>query len=831
MAALRVWLVCVFVSGLVSLATAVSLFNKLPARDFKEFKQSPFVRVIYFYKQDIPRLDKFLDDFKESSEILSDYGVKTAIVNCKEDPVKEFCERRHPVENHLLIFKSGYVMTELGLDSMFSIDAIMSNILQMVLLGEVPIVQSAEELETIMIISRGEKDILFSYQKAVGTYEHRIFMEVAFVYGQKYKFAFTTATDVIPVISSFEVRTPSIWYLQCKAVKGKDEACPVLRYAGPMNLVTLSRYMKLISIPNIVDLQPDSLKTQYDDLNIHQTYIFTSTAMHKETQTILEEVAQDFIGVVGFIIVDVEKMDDKLSQELGYGSKVKEVPAAAVKLLHSEELGYMEIKFTATNIRNFITDIIEAYSGEKKDESVEYNEEEEEGSEDDLFEVPPEEIQDDPVAEDAYLLRKKKINSPHIPALTDKTTPEFINEKSVGLIMFYVDWDARTQVFMEQYAMAGEALADKTKDETSPLARVNCADWPDVCEKNNVTRYPIFQLFKDTKLYGEYEGRLEMNSVVKFVSLHLLDNPIVLTTKEDVESFMTGKFSSVVPEGIETVVLGLFADDAEKEKKVFTDVGKQLHGQYLLGYSVDQIAKEIAPRFDTGVSSIIIIKLNDEHQPYVVLQQLLPTNDVIDFIKHSSLPIYTELRASNFVAYQSLQRPFLILFGNTVDLEGQPSQVIAEIAKSGQFSDLIFCWMNLEDDGSMGGYILHNYITEAPIPSIVMVNHQDGKVYSYPHPYDIDKSGIIKWLHMLKGGEIKMHTSELREGKWKPMMPGYDFLFFIDSEMGIIEEPPSSSGEEKQKEFRSGGIIRPRGSKSSNMNEAENEQSHSHTEL
>ena len=68
------------------------------------------------------------------------------------------------------------------------------------LLREVPIVQKPEELTKLENKMKGKHDIIFSYQSAIGTYEHRILMEVAFAYHDHYMFAITTVKEVVKEI-------------------------------------------------------------------------------------------------------------------------------------------------------------------------------------------------------------------------------------------------------------------------------------------------------------------------------------------------------------------------------------------------------------------------------------------------------------------------------------------------------------------------------------------------------------------------------------------------------------------------------------------------------
>ncbi|XP_006824611.1 thioredoxin domain-containing protein 16-like [Saccoglossus kowalevskii] len=784
MAALRKcsWAVLVL-TNLAVFATATDenlLFNPLKSKDLNDFVSPPFVRVVYFFKGELPlqQPDRFLLNFKQASDILEDYGVKTATLHCKNEAMNEYCSRKHSVAESVFIFRGGNLLLEIQLASMFNIDAIVSNILQMVMLGEVPIVSDEEKLQQIMDMNKGKQDVLYSYQRAVGTLEHRVFMEVAFVYSNQYAFALSTSTEVARLISSTDVRHPTIWYLQCKSVSPMDastKSCPVLRYTGPINLETFSKYMKLISMPNVLDFQESMLtKSEFDDLQVHRAYIFTDAASYKSTQALTAELGSHFIGSMVFLIVNVNKLPTYVVKQLGYGSQVTEVPSAAFRSYGSNNLEYMSVKFTETNIRNFLKHVLDTFNEETMDERL-YTDNHP------IFEVPPQEIQDDPVAEDAYLIRNKKFNTTSIPALTDKTFPAMLSEKNLFLVMFYVQWDPRTQVFMEHYAEAGRMLEHMTSDNTSPLARVNCADWPDVCEKNDVIRYPTFILFKNHKRMSEYQDRLDTMTVVKFVSLHLQQNPVTLTTKAEVTQFLEGGMAST---GMYVLVLGLFKEKDTEELKAFATVASDLRHRFMFGIMKGgSLAEGTAQYFGTGLSSVVIIKEQDKDEGFTVLKDDLTQGNIAKFIEESSLPVFPALEPENFVALRSLKKPFVILFFSVDNSKVEVRKVMTEMAKSRQFNDFVLCYMEVGmNSNSMGSFILHSYIDEPSLPTIVTVNHDNGKLYNYPMGNDFSKQSISKWLQGISSGKAGLQTGELKDGKWKPLLPAYDFLAMIDSE-------------------------------------------------
>lgn len=51
------------------------------------------------------------------------------------------------------------------------------------------------------------------------------------------------------------------------------------------------------------------------------------------------------------------------------------------------------------------------------------------------------------------------------------------------------------------------------------LTRVNCADWSDLCAKQNVTEFPVVKMYKEGKNPVSYTGMLGTEDLLKFIQL------------------------------------------------------------------------------------------------------------------------------------------------------------------------------------------------------------------------------------------------------------------------------------------------------------------------
>jgi hypothetical protein len=51
------------------------------------------------------------------------------------------------------------------------------------------------------------------------------------------------------------------------------------------------------------------------------------------------------------------------------------------------------------------------------------------------------------------------------------------------------------------------------------LTRINCADWSDICTKQNVTAFPVVKLYKEGESPVSYAGMLATKDLLKFIQL------------------------------------------------------------------------------------------------------------------------------------------------------------------------------------------------------------------------------------------------------------------------------------------------------------------------
>ncbi|KAK3094193.1 hypothetical protein FSP39_025265 [Pinctada imbricata] len=744
------------------------------------------VRVIYYYKKDIPRLRNFVKAYDKSGGYLNLYGVPVAVVNCIEEgnKVLDKCKAEGS-ENRVYTYSNGHELLELELETMFDVNSIMSNILQLLLLREVPILQSKTERLEYEAKHKGANNVFFAYQKAIGTYEHRVFMEVAYAYQEKFKFALTTNLEAIDGLdSNMESSNAGIWLLKCKA--SKDLPCDNQKYLDTIDLSAFARHVKRNSVPPVFNLPKDGKEHPYTpDLGLSVVYFYYRETTEKLVRNMIKMMTDTLGQAAWFVAVDIEKY---LVQHVNYNG---ETPSVAVQNTDERDPVQMEDPWSDDSVFEFVLDRldknprqifkpddshsektemseVESSSSSDVEENMENSEDQSADEEGRISEV---ESQDDHVAEAVFRARKIDMDLELVPALTDKTFPTTVQDKNLVMVLFYLPFDHRSMAFLRAYGEASRKLENETIKE--PLASVNCHDWTDVCGKENITLYPTIRIFKAGSVFKDYDGMLDLHEVVKTVKIMAKENPQDLSTNDDIGHFIKPDTE------VDVKIIGLFDKKHSSEIKAFKSVAKSLSDKIVFGINSDGKGKEIGKsKFGCTLPCMVILKANDTIQPFTVYPAKFEENLMKSFIYTAKLPSMPELTVQVFPTLYQQNKPFAIAFLNEHSESTKLREILSEIVKKQVFPDIIIAWMTCDSHQSFGCQVLSFYEPQFSTPALSFVVLHESKVFNMKVD-TISPETVQGWIQDVSDGKIPVSRS-LEKKEWTPKVEGYNFLEFID---------------------------------------------------
>ncbi|KAJ8309389.1 hypothetical protein KUTeg_014263 [Tegillarca granosa] len=696
-----------------------------------EYKKSPNVRVVYYYKNDFHRLGVFLKQLDKSAEYLTLYGVKTGIYDCNKEKHAETCDENR-VEQNFYTYSNDRELIKLDMETMFDVNSIMSNILQLVLLREVPILQSKEERLEHEDKYKGSYDIIYGYQKAIGTHEHRIFMEIAYAYHDKFKFAVTTVKQSTEgLVDSKNIKDVGVWVILCKDAKSRADTCSHIKYEGNMDLANLAAYVRTLSLPLIFHFPEDGQVIPYfSDGGTNVVYLFYTRNNKKDVMSKAKIVTESFRGVAGVVCVDrnnhmgtshtvvviiivvvvvfvvitciiigvvicMKWYMSVIHYLFQYNSDAGiipvegfngETPAVAVSLKNkwNSPVFMSKKEFSNLNVYAFVYEQLKTILPEPTVTTKEEIPEEEISSQDESPEVTPDalsdrppdqpdpedvEQQDDQVAEAVHRARfKTQMDLDLVPTLTDKTFPKTVQVKDLLFVLFYLPFDDKSMAFLRAY---GDASRKLENDTDQSLARVNCHDWTDVCGHEKVITYPVVKVYQQGKLLMNYNGLLDTDEVVKTFKLLKHAGQSNLKSVKDIQNFIG-------------------------EMSVFKEVAAELKSKFAYGINMNGEGKDIAKmKFNTHLPAIIVLKMSDTLEPFTVYGGQFQKSEILKFISESTMPKMPEMTVQIFPALYSQKKPFVIAFLDDLEKSVSVKNELEKVVKTNKFHGLKFCWLSV----------------------------------------------------------------------------------------------------------------------------------------
>ncbi|XP_071797274.1 thioredoxin domain-containing protein 16-like [Asterias amurensis] len=764
---------------------AHELYNLVSSQDVETFKQCTVPCAVHVFTRQPQekktllnkdyRLKEFLANFMEAGKYLEDFEVKFASIDCYNDPVEELCSKES-AKTTIFVYRYGHILTELPMDALYNVDSIISNMLHLVLLREVPFVQEPIDLAAMQQKAKRHKDIMFAKVIAVGTPEHRAFMEGAFAYSHLYQFVMTTNSHHsmlgIGTDAEWSEAQNRVWFLNCKVASSGD-VCQRSFYRGKLNVPDFALYLKTLDVLPYVEYKATTESIFYQRLSIPTAYVYSSNAQYPEHKAIVQDLSQTYKGNLGFVLIN---SDITTKSVISDDINPCQHPCLMLQRAPKENVITMIGDLTVKSVSSFIEDnmYIQVEPSDEQNEN-----EENEGNK----QIPVQEIQDDEV-QFAVNRDTRVLDMSHVPKLTDKTFPELIARSQLVVILFTVRWDPRCKAFLESYSSAAKTIQEANPQLSQPLTQVECFSWPDVCQLNNVTTYPAVKMYKEGKMVADYKGSLSKEGILKAYHLYSTSNPVILETCSDCAAFSSGQQPEWVQSTLTAVVMGYFPATAIKERREYEQAAKVFQGQHLMA-----VCQAECPKLQSGASkpSVTAFKWVDSHQPQVEYTGDYTARDLITFVHKATLPIVPELTPSTFPLHFSQGKPFLILFKDTDDQSIQAESSLATLALEKTFeSKLTILWIDVSQPSCVGSEILKDYgIRRQRLhPSVVFVDHSTSRVCNYPPDFSYQVPAMTDWLKIVMNGETT--CSGLKEGKFEPLVSPYDFLALVNSKKDMV---------------------------------------------
>ncbi|XP_066132273.1 thioredoxin domain-containing protein 16 [Saccopteryx bilineata] len=750
--------------------SAVICLPELSPQKYFSTLQAGKASLAYFCQADSPSTSVFLEELNKAVKPLQDYGISVAKVNCiKEGPSRYCGEEKDLMKAYL--FRGNILLREFPTDTLFDVNAIIAHVLFALLFNEVKYITTLEKLQNIENALKGKANIAFSYVRAIGTPEHRAVMEAAFVYGTTYQFVLTTEVALLESIGLEDLQYAHLYFFHCKPVLDLAQQCRRTLMGQPLTTLNIHRFIKSMEAPLLTEVaeDPQQVSTVHLQLGLPLVFIVSQQATYEADRRTAEWVAWRLLGKAGVLLLLRDSLEVDIPQQANVVFKREEGMPVEFLVLHDVDLVISHVE-NNTHIEEIQED---------KDDDME-------GPDMDALEV-----QDDEVAESVYRERKRQLPLELTVELTEETFNATVMT-SDSIVLFYAGWQAVSMAFLHSYI----DLAMKLKGtSTMLLTRINCADWSDVCTKQNVTEFPVVKMYKEGENPVSYGGMLGTEDLLKFIQLNRISCPVTITSVQEAEEYISGELYKDLISYSSVSVLGLFSPTMTTAKEDFTEAGKYLKGCVITGIYSEEDVSILSNKYTATIPALLLARHKEDKVESIPLANT-HVQKIVEIITNALLETFPEITVENLPTYLRLQKPLLILFSDG-SMNPQYQKAVSTLVKEKHLDSVIPCWLNLKNT-PVGRRILQVYFDHLPpLPLLVVVNlHSGGQVFAFPSDQAITKQNLLLWLKKLEAGLVSPITT-LPAQEWKPPLPAYNFLHMMDA---AVSQHPPGKGRNCEKE-------------------------------
>ncbi|XP_023370257.1 thioredoxin domain-containing protein 16 [Otolemur garnettii] len=696
----------VFGAGICFVITCIfckSMANSLPElspQKYFDTLQPGKASLAYFCQTGSPSTSVFLEELKEAVKPLQDYGISVAKVNCVKEETSRYCGKEKDSMKAYL-FRGNILLREFPTDTLFDVNAIVAHVLFALLFNEVKYVTTPEDLQNVENALKGKENIIFSYVRAIGIPEHRAVMEAAFVYGTMYQFVLTTEIAVLESIGSEDIEYAHVYFFHCKLVLDLTQQCQRTLMEQPLSTLNIHLFIKTMKAPLLTEVteDPQQVSTVHLQLGLPLVFIVGRQATYEADRTTAEWVARRLLGKAGVLLLLRDSLEVNIPQHANVVLKRADKGAPLEFLvLHDVELIVSRVENTA-------------HGGEIGE------------NENDAAEEADIDTQDDEVAETVYRDRKRKLPLQLTVELTEETFNTTVTA-SDSMVLFYAGWQAVSMAFLQSYVDVAVKLEGTP---TVLLARINCADWSDVCTKQNVTEFPVVKLYKAGRNPVSYAGMLGTEALLKFIQLNRISCPVTVMSVREAEEYLSGEFREDLASSAGVSVLGLFSPVMTAAKEYFSEAGKYLQGYVITGIYSEEDVSILSNKYAATLPALLLARHKEGRIESIPVAGSR-TQDLVQIITDALLETFERKKTP------------------------------------------------------VGRGILQAYFDPVPpLPVLVLVNlHAGGQVFAFPSDQTITEPNLILWLKKLEAG-LENHITILPAQEWRPPLPAYDFLNMMDA--------------------------------------------------
>ncbi|KAK2589720.1 protein disulfide-isomerase precursor [Conoideocrella luteorostrata] len=354
--------------------------------------------------------------------------------------------------------------------------------------------------------------------------------------------------------------------------------------------------------------------------------------------------------------------------------------------------------------------------------------------------------------------------------LTEKTFEAFVKENPLTLAEFYAPWCGHCKALAPEYEEAATTL----KEKNIKLAKVDCTEEADLCQKHGVEGYPTLKVFRGLENVAPYNGQRKAAAITSYMVKQSLPAVSILA-KDTLPDFKTAD---------KVVLVAYIAADDKASNETFTGIAEKLRDNYLFG-GVNDAA--VAEAEGVKFPSIVLYKSFDEGKN--VFSEKFEVEAIEKFAKTSATPLIGEVGPETYADYMSAGIPLAYIFAETQEERDSLSKELKPVAEKYK-GKINFATIDAKSFGAHAGNL--NLKTDK-FPAFAIHETVKNKKYPFDQEKKITQDAIAKFADDYDAGKIEpsIKSEPIPENQDGPVSiivaKNYDQIVLDDKKDVLVE--------------------------------------------
>ena len=326
---------------------------------------------------------------------------------------------------------------------------------------------------------------------------------------------------------------------------------------------------------------------------------------------------------------------------------------------------------------------------------------------------------------------------------------EYIQDKPIILVEFYAPWCGHCKQLAPEY----EAAAEKLREHSIPLAKVDATAHEELSRKYEVQGFPTMKVFRKGTAY-EYEGPRKADGIVEYMLKQA--SPDWEPPKDRVVVLTSDNFTEVVEENDITLVefYAPWCGHCKRLAPEYTKAANLLHemGSNVILAKVDGTAEEeLGQRFEVqGFPTLKIFRrgrVTDYNGPR-------ESRGIAQYMVKQSMPPTVPLGSTKEITKNlKLNDPMIVGFF----VSPEDSNFLAYSDAANEARDLSMTLLHCSDPAIAKAYNIEFGTVAIFMPRQYHNKHED-KIKLYKGPYDISPKELLDKLKEMAAPLVGMRT-------------------------------------------------------------------------